>query len=51
MALVINDPQCRLRWLDWGEELADPISEFLAARFGMIIRTLAPLPGQARLTT
>ena len=95
MALVINDPQYRLRWLDWGEELADPISEFLAARFdlgadpfgrtlpaqlmiqvcrhayvywvrngdfdslesalragfGMIIRTLAPLPGQARLTT
>ena len=95
MALVINDPQYRLRWLDWGEDLADPISEFLAARFdlgadpfgrtlpaqlmiqvcrhayvywvhngdfdslesalragfGMIIRTLAPLPGQARLTT
>ena len=33
MALVIADPQYRLRWLDWGEELAEPISEFLAARF------------------
>lgn len=33
MALIISDPQYRLRWLDWGENLADPISEFLSARF------------------
>jgi AcrR family transcriptional regulator len=33
MALVIADPQYRLRWLDWGEELAGPISKFLAERF------------------
>lgn len=35
LALMINDPQYRLRWLDWGENLADPISEFLAARFDL----------------
>jgi AcrR family transcriptional regulator len=35
MALVITDPQYRLRWLDWGEDLAGPISEFLAARFDL----------------
>jgi AcrR family transcriptional regulator len=33
MTLVIADPQYRLRWLDWGEDLAEPISDFLAARF------------------
>ena len=33
MALVITDPQYRLRWLDWGQDLADPISDFLASRF------------------
>jgi AcrR family transcriptional regulator len=35
MALMITDPQYRLRWLDWGEDLADPISEFLAERFDL----------------
>jgi AcrR family transcriptional regulator len=35
LALMINDPQYRLRWLDWGENLAEPISEFLAARFDL----------------
>lgn len=35
MALVIADPQYRLRWLDWGEDLAGPISEFLAGRFDL----------------
>jgi AcrR family transcriptional regulator len=34
-ALMINDPQYRLRWLDWGQNLAEPISEFLAARFDL----------------
>lgn len=33
LVLMIKDPQYRLRWLDWGQDLADPISEFLAARF------------------
>jgi AcrR family transcriptional regulator len=44
MALMITDPQYRLRWLDWGQDLADPITEFLAARFDLgtdpFIRTL-----------
>jgi AcrR family transcriptional regulator len=35
MALVVSDPQYRLRWLDWGEDLAEPISEFLTARFDL----------------
>jgi AcrR family transcriptional regulator len=33
LALMITDPQYRLRWLDWGQGLSEPISEFLAARF------------------
>lgn len=33
MALMVNDPQYRLRWLDWGQDLIAPITEFLAARF------------------
>lgn len=32
MGLVLADPQYRLRWLDWGEELVEPVTEFLAAR-------------------
>jgi AcrR family transcriptional regulator len=32
MALMISDPQYRLRWLDWGQDLADPITDFLATR-------------------
>ncbi|WP_231999152.1 TetR/AcrR family transcriptional regulator [Mycobacterium sp. 1081908.1] len=35
LALMINDPQYRLRWLDWGQNLAEPISDFLAARFDL----------------
>ncbi|MBN3512464.1 TetR/AcrR family transcriptional regulator [Mycolicibacterium nivoides] len=35
MALVVNDPQYRLRWLDWGQDLIGPITEFLAARFNL----------------
>lgn len=33
MTLMICDPQYRLRWLDWGQELVDPITEFLASRY------------------
>lgn len=44
MALMITDPQYRLRWLDWGEDLADPITDFLASRYDLgtdaFIRTL-----------
>jgi AcrR family transcriptional regulator len=44
MSLMITDPQYRLRWLDWGQEFADPISEFLAERVDLggdpFIRTL-----------
>jgi hypothetical protein len=35
MSLMITDPQYRLRWLDWGEDLTDPITEFLADRFDL----------------
>jgi len=44
MTLMITDPQYRLRWLDWGQDFADPISEFLAERVDLggdpFIRTL-----------
>jgi AcrR family transcriptional regulator len=44
MSLMITDPQYRLRWLDWGQDFADPISEFLAERVDLgrdpFIRTL-----------
>jgi len=44
MTLMITDPQYRLRWLDWGQDLADPITDFLASRFDLgtdpFIRTL-----------
>lgn len=33
MALVLSDPQYRLRWLDWGQDLVGPITDFLEARF------------------
>ena len=33
LALMLRDPQYRLRWLDWGQDFADPISQFLATRF------------------
>ncbi len=32
LALMIADPQYRLRWLEWGQELVPPITDFLAAR-------------------
>lgn len=35
MALVLSDPQYRLRWLDWGQDLVGPITDFLAARFDL----------------
>ncbi len=35
MALVLSDPQYRLRWLDWGQDLATPITDFLDARFDL----------------
>ncbi|MCV7067253.1 TetR/AcrR family transcriptional regulator [Mycolicibacterium houstonense] len=35
MALLVNDPQYRLRWLDWGQDLIEPITEFLDARFDL----------------
>ncbi|SOX53859.1 TetR family transcriptional regulator, partial [Mycobacterium ahvazicum] len=35
MALVVNDPQYRLRWLDWGQDLAAPITEFLETRIDL----------------
>lgn len=35
MALVVRDSQYRLRWLDWGEELVGPVTEFLADRFDL----------------
>ncbi|MDX1876700.1 TetR/AcrR family transcriptional regulator [Mycolicibacterium sp. 141076] len=35
MALVVGAPQYRLRWLDWGQELVGPITEFLDTRIGL----------------
>ncbi|MCV7020349.1 TetR family transcriptional regulator [Mycolicibacterium aichiense] len=35
MALVLSDQQYRLRWLDWGQDLAMPITEFLDNRFDL----------------
>ncbi|EHB53377.1 regulatory protein TetR [Mycolicibacterium rhodesiae JS60] len=35
MALVLSDPQYRLRWLDWGQGLVGPITDFLEARFDL----------------
>jgi AcrR family transcriptional regulator len=35
MALVLADPQYRLRWLDWGQDLTEPISDFLGERFDL----------------
>ena len=33
MALVIGNPEYRLRWLDWGQDLVAPITDFLALHF------------------
>lgn len=35
LELMLRAPQYRLRWLDWGEGLAAPISDFLAARYDL----------------
>lgn len=35
LELMLRAPQYRLRWLDWGEDLAAPISDFLAARYDL----------------
>jgi AcrR family transcriptional regulator len=35
MSLMITEAQYRLRWLDWGQDLACPITEFLADRFDL----------------
>lgn len=35
LELILKAPQYRLRWLDWGEDLAAPIAEFLAARYDL----------------
>ncbi|PXX10445.1 TetR family transcriptional regulator [Mycolicibacterium moriokaense] len=44
MSLMITDPQYRLRWLDWGQDFAGPITDFLAERVDLgrdpFIRTL-----------
>ncbi|MCV7343286.1 TetR family transcriptional regulator [Mycolicibacterium rhodesiae] len=47
MALVLGDPQYRLRWLDWGQDLATPITNFLEARFDLGTDSFArELPAQ-----
>ncbi|MFP1153663.1 TetR/AcrR family transcriptional regulator [Mycobacterium sherrisii] len=35
MALMVNTPQYRLRWMEWGESLCEPITEFLSTRFDL----------------
>ena len=35
MSLVIDNPQYRLRWLDWGQDLVGPVTEFLGERFDL----------------
>lgn len=33
MKMILEDPQYRLRWLDWGQDLSVPITSFLEDRF------------------
>ncbi|MEV5835404.1 TetR/AcrR family transcriptional regulator [Nocardia sp. NPDC052112] len=44
MVLINNDPQYRLRWVDWGERLWEPVTEFLSTRIDLgtdpFLRTL-----------
>jgi AcrR family transcriptional regulator len=44
LTLIVRNPQYRLRWLDWGEEFVEPLTEFLANRFDLpedpFLRTL-----------
>jgi len=35
MTLIVKDAQYRLRWLDWGEKLCEPVTEFLARHFDL----------------
>ncbi|MGW5108027.1 TetR family transcriptional regulator [Nocardia sp. NPDC004123] len=35
MTLMINTPEYRRRWLEWGEWLYEPITEFLSARMDL----------------
>jgi AcrR family transcriptional regulator len=35
MTLIVKDPQYRLRWLDWGEDLCEPVTEFLSRHFDL----------------
>jgi AcrR family transcriptional regulator len=35
MTLVLDTPGYRLRWLDWGQDLAGPVTDFLDARFDL----------------
>lgn len=52
MALVVSAPQYRLRWLDWGQELVGPITEFLDARIGLADDPLTrELPAQLIIQT
>ncbi|WP_231748791.1 TetR/AcrR family transcriptional regulator [Mycobacterium sp. M26] len=47
MALVLADPQYRLRWLDWGQDLVGPVTSFLEARFDVGTDTFSrELPAQ-----
>lgn len=44
MTLIVNDLQYRSRWLEWGDHLVDPITDFLAQRLDLgthpVLRTL-----------
>lgn len=35
MALMVHTPPYRLRWMQWGENLCEPITEFLSSRFAL----------------
>jgi AcrR family transcriptional regulator len=47
LALVIGDPQYRLRWLDWGQDLVEPITTFLERSYDLEIEPcVRQLPAQ-----
>ncbi|MFI7524086.1 TetR/AcrR family transcriptional regulator [Nocardia salmonicida] len=35
LSLIVTHPQYRLRWLEWGERLREPVTEFLSGRFAL----------------
>lgn len=35
MTLIVENPQYRLRWLDWGDDLCGPLTDFLASHFDL----------------